>query len=51
MVAPGQVQVVQDRPEPECGPGEIVVRVRTVGLCGTDLAAYGGKRAGGEMPA
>ena len=50
LVAPGEVRVVDDWPEPECGPGDVVVRVRAVGLCGTDLAVYAGKRPVPGMP-
>jgi len=32
--------VVQDRPEPEPGPQEAVVRVEAVGVCGSDTAYY-----------
>jgi L-iditol 2-dehydrogenase len=32
--------VVQDRPEPEAGPQEAVVRVEAVGVCGSDTAYY-----------
>lgn len=41
MQAPRQ-PVVQDRPEPVPGPGEVVVRVKRVGICGTDLHIYAG---------
>lgn len=36
-VRPGQVALV-DRPTPQPGPGEILIRVRACGLCGSDLA-------------
>ncbi len=36
-VGPGEVAVV-DRPTPKPGPGEVLIRVRTCGLCGSDLA-------------
>jgi L-iditol 2-dehydrogenase len=32
--------VVQDRPEPDPGPQEAVVRVEAVGVCGSDTAYY-----------
>ena len=50
LVGVGQVEVVDDWPEPECGPGDVVVGVRAVGLCGTDLSVYAGKRAVPGMP-
>ncbi|MFI5611930.1 zinc-binding dehydrogenase [Amycolatopsis sp. NPDC051903] len=31
------------QPVPEPGPGEVVVRMRALGLCGTDLHLYGGR--------
>ena len=37
--APGDVRI-ERRPVPEPGPGEMLVRVRACGLCGTDLAKY-----------
>jgi (R,R)-butanediol dehydrogenase/meso-butanediol dehydrogenase/diacetyl reductase len=36
---PGDVRI-EDRPDPEPGPGQIVVRVATAGICGTDVAEY-----------
>jgi L-iditol 2-dehydrogenase len=31
---------VEERPDPTAGPGELVVRVRACGLCGSDLMAW-----------
>lgn len=41
---PGQVRLVDDLPEPVCGPDEVVVQMRAVGLCGSDLSVYDGHR-------
>lgn len=38
---PGKTSI-RDVPEPTPGPGEALVRIHTVGLCGTDLATYRG---------
>lgn len=35
--------VVKDVEDPSPGPGEVVVRVRWAGVCGTDLAMYEGR--------
>jgi 2-desacetyl-2-hydroxyethyl bacteriochlorophyllide A dehydrogenase len=50
LIAPGEVRVVDDWPEPECGPDDVVVRVRGVGLCGSDLSVFDGKRQVPGMP-
>jgi (R,R)-butanediol dehydrogenase / meso-butanediol dehydrogenase / diacetyl reductase len=31
---------VENRPEPECGPGEVILEVMYNGLCGTDATEY-----------
>jgi L-iditol 2-dehydrogenase len=31
---------IEDRPDPVAGPGEIVIRTRACGICGTDLMAW-----------
>ena len=36
LKAPGEIDVVEE-PLPEPGPGESLVRVSAVGLCGSDL--------------
>ena len=50
LVAPGQVEIVDDWPEPEPGPGEVVVQIRGVGLCGSHLSIYDGARPVPGMP-
>src|SRR5262249_10533836 len=45
--APGVIRLEQ-RPTPAIGPGEILVRVRGCGLCGSDLAKL---RAPSRLPA
>ena len=45
LVAPGTVAVDENWPEPVCGPGEVIVGIRGVGLCGSDLSVVAGHRA------
>jgi L-gulonate 5-dehydrogenase len=40
----GEVAMATDWPEPEPGPGEVVVELTGVGLCGSDLAVWSGGR-------
>jgi L-iditol 2-dehydrogenase len=42
---PGDV-VVEERPDPEPGPGEVLVRVTSVGVCGSDTHYYEHGRIG-----
>lgn len=44
VTAPG-VAEVQDLPEPEPGPGELLVHVERVGICGTDVELFTGEMA------
>lgn len=44
LTAPGRVEVVDDWPEPDCGPEEVIVAVTATGICGTDLAYVRGER-------
>lgn len=39
---PFQLNLV-DRTEPEAGDGEVLIRIRRVGLCGTDYHIFGGR--------
>jgi 2-desacetyl-2-hydroxyethyl bacteriochlorophyllide A dehydrogenase len=42
LTRPGRLELVERPEEPEPGPGEVLVAVRRVGICGTDYHAYGG---------
>src|SRR5512142_664295 len=35
---------VEDWPEPQPGQGEVLVRIRAAGICGSDLRHYRGER-------
>ena len=43
--SPGEL-VLEDRPEPEAGPGQVKVRVASVGVCGSDTHYYDHGRIG-----
>jgi alcohol dehydrogenase len=43
LAAPRQWRVIDQPEPPPPGPGEAVLRVRAVGVCGTDFAGYLGK--------
>jgi 2-desacetyl-2-hydroxyethyl bacteriochlorophyllide A dehydrogenase len=44
ITAPGHAEI-QDVPEPEPGPGEVVVDVHRAGICGTDIEFFTGEMA------
>lgn len=43
LSAPREFRLIDQPEPPPPGPGEALVRVHAVGICGTDLAAYQGK--------
>jgi L-iditol 2-dehydrogenase len=45
LVEPGRI-VVEERPVPEPGPGDVLVRVASVGVCGSDAHYYREGRIG-----
>jgi L-iditol 2-dehydrogenase len=45
LVAPKTIEM-EDRPEPDPGPGDVVVRVAAVGVCGSDVHYYEEGRIG-----
>jgi threonine dehydrogenase-like Zn-dependent dehydrogenase len=50
LSAPGRVELVSDWPEPVPGPRDVIVAIRGVGLCGSDLSVYDGTRPVPTMP-
>jgi (R,R)-butanediol dehydrogenase/meso-butanediol dehydrogenase/diacetyl reductase len=47
--APGQLLTIEDLPEPEPQPGEVVLKIARCGVCGTDLDSTSGR--GHTLPA
>jgi L-gulonate 5-dehydrogenase len=50
LVGGGEVAVLDDLPEPRCGPDDVLVAVGGVGLCGSDLAVVSGERPVPALP-
>jgi threonine dehydrogenase-like Zn-dependent dehydrogenase len=50
FVAPHRLQLLDDHPVPEPGPGEVLVRCTHVGLCGSDMGPYSGEGRWGAGP-
>lgn len=49
LTGPGRIESV-DWPEPVCGPRDVVVEMDGVGLCGSDLDVFHGRRLPPEVP-
>jgi len=49
LVAPRQIQIFEDR-MPLPGEGEVLVRVKAAGICGSDLHIYQGERSDVALP-
>ncbi|WP_438764961.1 zinc-binding alcohol dehydrogenase family protein [Kushneria sp. TE3] len=41
--APGEM-TLEETDTPQCGPGQALLRIHCVGICGTDIHAYGGRQ-------
>jgi alcohol dehydrogenase/L-iditol 2-dehydrogenase len=50
LTAPERIETVDDWPDPVCGPDEVIVETHGVGLCGSDLAMFHGKRVPPTTP-
>jgi len=44
------LRIVDDWPEPQAGSGQVIVRIRGVGICGSDLALLGGRKPPPALP-
>ena len=42
MIAPGRIEI-REVPEPTCGPDEVLLRIKRIGVCGSDVHVWGGK--------
>ena len=49
LVAPGRIEIFEDR-MPLPTEGEVLVRVKAAGICGSDLHIYQGERSDVELP-
>ena len=50
LSAPRSVELVNDWPEPEPGPQDVIVAIRGIGLCGSDLSVFDGTRPAPRLP-
>lgn len=50
LVAPNTIQIFDEAFEAKPGCGEVVVQVKTVGICGTDMHIFRGERADVALP-
>ena len=42
MTAPGEIKF-QEAPVPEAGPGQVLIKMMKIGICGSDIHVYHGK--------
>jgi 2-desacetyl-2-hydroxyethyl bacteriochlorophyllide A dehydrogenase len=49
MTAPGKIEL-RDVPQPQAGPGEVLLRVRRIGVCGSDIHVWHGKHPYTKYP-
>ena len=49
LTAPHRFEI-EDRPVPEPAPGEVLIRISRVGICGTDLHIFNGHYAAENLP-
>ncbi|MEO2108747.1 MAG: alcohol dehydrogenase catalytic domain-containing protein [Actinomycetota bacterium] len=49
FTAPGEV-VMRTQPRPDIGEGDVLIEVTACGVCGSDLALFGGEKEGAGFP-
>lgn len=49
LTQPGRFRI-ETRPIPAPGPGEVLIRVSRVGICGTDIHIFNGHYAADSLP-
>jgi len=49
VTKPGEIKIMQVD-VPEVGPGEVLVKVKATGICGTDISIYTGKYSADKLP-
>ena len=49
LVEPGRIEI-REVADPEPGPGEVLISVEGVGICGSDHSVFSGKWAAPEYP-
>jgi len=42
MTAPGRIEI-REVPEPEAGKGQVLIKIKRIGICGSDIHVYHGK--------
>lgn len=50
LKAPGEALQVEEVPVPECGPGQVLIRVRACAVCRTDLHVVDGELPDPKLP-
>jgi L-gulonate 5-dehydrogenase len=50
LVEPKKIIVSENEPEPQAGPGQVLIRVKAVGICGTDIHVWHGERPDVALP-
>lgn len=49
MTAPGEIEF-REVPVPQAGPGEVLVKIKRIGVCGSDIHVYHGKHPFTKYP-
>jgi threonine dehydrogenase-like Zn-dependent dehydrogenase len=50
LVGPEELELVDDWPEPELSPEDVIVEMTGLGICGSDLAVWSGHRPPDTLP-